>query len=658
MVSARSLLLGVYTSNSLIRLLFLPSCYLILSSPFIALCVWKFDLHQNYFPHGYTTPDIWPQLFVSIVGIFLATRAISGNSNGFAKVQGKRRVQLLPYWIPGVKHWLSAVFGGQRWLKGVADSTITSIFAYSLAGSKHDIILSTPLLDQLLKDREFLEESELNDWIVLRNACGLPDGAKEKYRELRPGISETLKANIFRGTGMECLVQASLGILSDTLPDLITFNSSVVDQMQWERVAALDLTDGTDEAECELFSLLNEYFCNAILCPITGSSFPESYQLLATDLATFNQSVYALTAGFPRFFPVPGLPGASLARMRLQQNLTRLFHDLTNPPEKRIIPDDESLSGEEDTDADTPTPLTALNGMFSEHDIPIAARAAITLKVLHEIVSEAVPLAFWALLHIYSSSTTDPKRIEDHIDALSPLVRIRGETKKWAEASQPPSIHPSFPAPPEISFRSPDQLWSSSSFPYLRSCISEARRLYASPNTTVRIRKPITLTETDPTRPAAEEQWELEAGTYVDIGISQTLINISSANYLAPKEFKPDRFLHTNAPPPTTSSPYNPSQEFTTALLTSLIAGVVQLWEIAAAPKKTLMDQMREAQAAASGQDGKQEVAKEGEEKKTGTWSIPKVIDGASVKIPKGEVRVRIRRREGLAGPRNMNKGG
>ena len=35
-------------------------------------------------------------------------------------------------------------------------------------------------------------------------------------------------------------------------------------------------------------------------------------------------------------------------------------------------------------------------------------------------------------------------------------------------------------------------------------------------------------------------------------------------------------------------------------------------------------------------------------EKKTGNWNIPKAVDGAEVKIPWRNVRVRVRRREGL----------
>ncbi|KAF2474357.1 uncharacterized protein BDR25DRAFT_340858 [Lindgomyces ingoldianus] len=648
MVSARGLLLGVYTSNSLIMLLFLPLCYLILLSPFISLCIWKFDLDQKllqFVPTDYKTPDIWPQVFISLVGILLATRYISGKSDGDEKNEGKRRVQLLPYWVLGVRHWCNAVFGGESWLRRVADSTISSIFAYSMAGSKHNVILSTSLFDQLVKKADVLEESELDQWIVLQNTCNMPKNMREQYLQIRPSISKTLDAEIFSGKQMKQLISASLSILSDSLPDLITFNSSIVDQMAWERVANLDLTDGTVEVECELFALINEFFCNAILPPITGSSFPESYQLLATDLATFNQSFFGLAMGFPRFFPMPGLPTASLARKRLFQNLVRFLNDLTDPPVKRTIPDDESLSGEEEMDAETPTPLSALNDIFSQHDLPIPARAAIALKVLHEVVSEAVPLAFWTLLHIYSASTPSSTKTEAQGSEPTPLDLIREETKGWAEAIQPPSIHPSFPAPPEISYASHTQLLSISSLPFLRSCISESRRFYTASLTTAKVTKPAHLYEPEATRPGVLEQWELDVGSYIDVGISQTLINTSSANYLTPRQFKHDRFLNSNSPPPGISSPFSPSTELTEALLMSLVAGVVQLWDISAAPKKTIFEHMQAAQAAASGQEEPKT------EKKVGVWMVPKAVDGASVKIPQGEIRVRIRRREGLDGP-------
>lgn len=497
-----------------------------------------------------------------------------------------------------------------------------------------------------------MEEAELIKWSTLHNAFGLPQNAKDQYFQLQPSISKTLETELFKGKQLKNIVSASLETLSQSLPDLITFNSSIVDQLPWERVAGLELTDGTEEAECGLFALINEFFCNAILPPITGAQLPESYQLLASDLETLNQHFFALAMGFPRLFPKPGLPGAALARKRLLQNLTKFFNDLTNPPAKKNIRDDESMSGEEETDAETPTPLTALNDLFSKHDLPTPARASITLDVLHRLVSQAVPLAFWTILHIYCASTPVSNKDKDADYEITPLIKIRGETHTWAEAIQPPAIHPSFPSPPEISFTSIAPLFNPSSFTYLRSCIFEARRLYGDSITTARVTKPITFGEI--TARGDQEKWELDIGSYIDIGLSQRLINTSSANYLSPEQYKPDRFPHSQSPSPLASSVFDDSEELISALVIALVAGITQLWDITAAPKKGVFEHIQEAQTAAAG--GKLERS-QGRERKAGIWTVPKAVNGASVKIPKTDVRVRIRRREGLDGPKTMRKG-
>lgn len=644
----KSLFSGVYASNASIRLVFLPLCYAALASPFVLLFLHIYNVNSwGFVPDGYATADIVPQFFVLFVATSLATRFLSGRG----KHDRQGRVQLHPYWVPGVRHWPNVIFAQESWLRGVREASFESIIAYSSAGAKHNVIFSAPLLDQLLESSSSLEEAELGKWIALLNAFGLASKAKGKYLELQPEISKTFDAELFQGKQMSLLVAKALATLSETLPDLITFNSSIVDQMQWERVSVFELTDGTDEVEADLFALINEYFCSVIIPPIAGDHLPESYQLLASDLASFNQSFYALAMGFPRLFPVPGLPGASLARRRLLQHLITFFDELSNPPAKRVVQDDESMSGEEDTDADVPTPLTALNELFEQHQVPYEARASITLELLHRVVSQTVPLAFWTILHIYSTSAVS--KLQDN--EISPLVSIRGETKDWAEAHQPPSIHPRFPSPPAITFQSPTQALSPSSFPYLRSCISEAKRLYSSSYATVKVTKPILLTATEGVRPGVEEKWELDVGSYVDVGLSRTLINSSSADYLLPKDFKPDRFLHT--PPTVKSSPYA-SEDFTTALVLSLVAGVTQLWDIAAAPKKGLVEMWYEVQEALPGAE---ESAKKEDEKpkerKVGTWVIPKGVDSAYFKVPKGELRVRIRRREGLDGPKTMRKG-
>ena len=342
---------------------------------------------------------------------------------------------------------------------------------------------------------------------------------------------------------MESLIKASLQTLSESLPDFITFNSSIVDQMQWERVSNVELTDGTSEVECDLFTLINEFCCNAILPSIIGAQFTESYQLLATDLASLNQRFWALALGLPRLWPLQGLPAAALSQKRLIQNFKNLFQDLTNPPVKRLPADDDSVSGGEELDEDVPTPFIKMNELFKKQDLPMEYRASIAFQLVHGIVAEVVPLTFWTLLHIYSSSTTQ----DTQNTSKSPLQNIKEETRAWAQAFQPPSIHPSFPAPPEIRFGSAIEIISPNVFPYLQSCINESRRLYSSSMSTYKLTKPIILEEHGIARPGEQEQWQLDVGSYIDIGLSRNLINSSPANHVSPLVFKPDRFVTMSA---------------------------------------------------------------------------------------------------------------
>ncbi|KAF1971817.1 hypothetical protein BU23DRAFT_535965 [Bimuria novae-zelandiae CBS 107.79] len=655
MGSLKGLFLGVYASNRAIRVLFLPLCYLLLSSPFVLVFLRYYGFDSKllaFFGRDRSVKEIALQFFVGFIAATSITRVFSNNSWERNQNGGRRRVQQVPYWVPGMKHLPGVVFGGEEWLNKVREAVFAPIFAYNLAGARHNIILSPSLLEQVQQNPTGLGEIDPTEWAILRNVFNLPSGTEDGYLELRPKLSKALDDNIFKKQQAERLISGSLSILTDQLPDFVTFNSSIVDQLPWERVANLELTDGTIEAECDLLTLINEFFCGAIIVPMTGLQFPESYQLLASDLAAVTEVYFALAVGVPRLFPKPGLPGAMLAKKRLFQNFLRFFNELENP-KKRVPDDDESMSGEE-ADADTPTPLTVMNKFFSQNEVPIKARAAITIQILHNLVSEIVPLAFWTLVHLNTNAAAQPKAT--HADTF--IDEIHKETKSWAQATQPPSIHPSFPAPPAISFHGLSQLSAPTSFPHLRSAINEARRLYKVPIKTFKVDKSISLTETESIKPGTQDVWELDAGSYVAIGLSQSLINTSSAQFIAPTEYRPDRFQRT-PPPSSVTSASDPEEFYKTSLLLAFVAGVLQLWEILPAPKKTFFDHWQEAQAAAMGPvNGKPEpVEKSAAERKVGEWVVPKAVDGAGVKVPRRDVRVRVRRREGLPEQRVVRKG-
>ena len=646
-MALKGLFVAINASNGFIKTLFLPIWYTLLLSPFILSVAYWYGLGQtlqDFVGEDFSWFDILPQFAISAVFILLPTRLLSG-SKGTSKNKdgGKSRVQSLPYWIPGIQHLGNIVSGQQEWLKGVKDASVHSIVSYKAAGARHVVLLTSALLEEFHRKCNDLPEHEASRWAILRNAFGMPKTYEHEYLGLQPTISKAVSKEILGSQSMEALVAESCRILTETLPDLITFNSSIVDQMQWERVASVELTDGSSEVECDFFTLINDFVCNTVLGPITGTQFPESYQLLGSDLADFNKHFYALSLGIPRLSPIQGLPTAALAKKRLSVNFDRLFTELTHPKVRRAPADDDESMSEEETDADTTTPLAALNQLFTKHDVPVLARASLALNLIHSIVAEVIA--------------------QD--DQATPFAKIKEETKSWARAIQPPSIHPLFPAPPEISFTSSAESHNMAAFPHLRSCISEARRLYGSSATMHTISNPTSLDEKS-LSPGAQESWELEAGSHIDLGLSRSLINSSSSEFPSPETFKPDRFIDA-VPGPSITSPSDTSAPYKTALLVSIIAGIIQLWDITPAPKKTFMEKMIEvrdevhAGAASMADEGKaskgnSRVSKEGEERKTGVWVLPKAVDAASVKVPNGDIRVRIRRREDLPAPKVPRK--
>ena len=123
MASLRTLFLGVYASNAVIRVLFLPLCYVLLLGPFLTLAGYYLGFGRTlraYVPEDFSWIDLLPQIVLSTVFVLLPTRLLSGWGHATKSDHGgKRRVQSLPYWIPGSRHFWSVIFGGERWLKGV-----------------------------------------------------------------------------------------------------------------------------------------------------------------------------------------------------------------------------------------------------------------------------------------------------------------------------------------------------------------------------------------------------------------------------------------------------------------------------------------------------------------------------------------------------------
>jgi hypothetical protein len=127
------------------------------------------------------------------------------------------------------------------------DSSLGSIFAYKLAGTTHHVLLSPSLPKAVAAKLGSVSDAETDAWDIPQYALGMPKHAKAQYLEARQGIKDAFSAELVDIKKRKELVKESVGLLQDTLPDLLTFNSSIVDQMPWERVSDLDLLENMED---------------------------------------------------------------------------------------------------------------------------------------------------------------------------------------------------------------------------------------------------------------------------------------------------------------------------------------------------------------------------------------------------------------------------
>jgi hypothetical protein len=242
---------------------------------------------------------------------------------------------------------------------------------------------------------------------------------------------------------------------------------------------------------------------------------------------------------------------------------------------------------------------------MSTQDLPLGARAAATLGFLNQLVSSAIPLAFWAILRIHAQ------------DSSTLIPELLAETKEYAKATLLPPLHPSFPSATNIAFSTS----VSTKCPLLTSCVLETLRVYAAPCSSKAVTQDLEISEAkeDVVGGASPRTWLLKKGDIIDIGASTWLRNTDARLHLFPKTWKPDRFTNSSVTLDESIESLVGGEEamrLAVELVMVFVAGFVQLWEL---------------------------EPKGGKEKK---WKIPGVKAGSVMSLPSGDIRVRIKKRE------------
>ena len=187
-------------------------------------------------------------------------------------------------------------------------------------------------------------------------------------------------------------VDASKGLLEalhtsveHDAPFLVTFSSSRVDQLPWERASSLKLqaptqtsseSDVASKATIPLSTLIRNFTGHLLLKSLLGSDLMELYPGICEDLHELDKGFEWIVMGIPRWVPLPGHLAAHLAKRRLETAFRGLYAALS-----RMAAGDDPGAGWNDL-SDVSEIMRARSDFYRERNLPESLRSALDVDFI------------------------------------------------------------------------------------------------------------------------------------------------------------------------------------------------------------------------------------------------------------------------------------
>ncbi|KAK3062848.1 hypothetical protein LTS18_003243 [Coniosporium uncinatum] len=392
----------------------------------------------------------------SYVPVILLTAVIVALSTRFLTSAPRRPAEdvttSLPYWVPALGHLLEFIFFNGSFLRQTRDAFPCGAFKLNLAGRYHTVFYDVNVFrDAISENQGFLEAS------VLRKRVATYVFALQAKNT---GALETLHEKLDNASRQQAseLASRAIHIFQTTLPDIVTFNTSPVDQAPWERLCIMQMPESPkiDHVEVGLYSLVQSYVSHSTSVALAGENLLENMPFVPTELEAISRSFGLLLLGIPRWVPFPGLISAYIARRRLLNTLW-YFHDALD----RDAAGQEQYPGSEWRGlVDVSELLKRSDGILKEAELSRETRASHTLCLLYLFATKISGLSYWMLVHILTRPSL--------------LRELREEIETYARASQPPSDF-GIAEPAQLKLDA-EGLWSKCR--KLKACAWESLRLY------------------------------------------------------------------------------------------------------------------------------------------------------------------------------------
>ncbi|WQF89202.1 Putative cytochrome P450 [Colletotrichum destructivum] len=370
----------------------------------------------------------------------------------------------------------------------------------------------------------------------------------------------------------------------------------------WERTADVkvirpDTPEQPGIVELDLMNLLRDFGAHLAISLLFGEEWLAKYPECIEDLWKFEEQVLFLSLGLPRWIPLRSFQEGDFARNRITERVGDLFRRISDYQDGAIGGDDLS---------DVPAVSFGRSEVFRKHDVSHYHRAVIETSLLLGQNSNTQRATSWLIIFICCT----PGLLEQLRDEVAPYVVVERDA-----------------ATARHEIKTFDHVSIHNKCPLLKAAFYETFRLTNETASVRHVSKAVEVPMSTGEGPdKSSKTHTLPQGSWVTI--LHHLVQHDPAIFPDPKKFVPDRFLQTD--PSTGAKVARP--------------GCMKPWGIGSGMCRGRTYAEKQVLAIAAAFITLYEVQPEGG--KEGVLTVPQGLPGTGTKVPKGGIRVRLRRRE------------
>lgn len=257
----------------------------------------------------------------------------------------------------------------------VSERSNHGIFALRILGRSWTVVTHGALLQQINRQPNDTLESKSAQWWLLCRVFGAAKEFKQAFLDAKQDLHESLSLSDPHQPELPTLLRAIIQRIQSQVPNLVSFSEGLVDQNPWERSGRAELVQN-EVAEVELFALIRAAVGHTTLPSLLGTEFLDVYPGVFDDLRDLDDSLKYLLLGLPRWFPIPSLVRANVARRRLD-NAIDSFHKALDKAAigSKLDPPWYDMS-------DVSQEMKARCTIWRKHDLPPAVKGPLDLQML------------------------------------------------------------------------------------------------------------------------------------------------------------------------------------------------------------------------------------------------------------------------------------